>query len=120
MVYAERFIGFWLAYALPTFLFFFAPSVLILCKKYYTLTPPTGSVTGKAFRLLRLASKGKFSPNPVTCYRNFQREGFWDDVKPSRLGNNRPDWMSGIDDAWVCIRINRIKAHVHANIEAVG
>jgi POT family proton-dependent oligopeptide transporter len=34
MVYAERYIGFWLSYALPTFLFFLAPLVLIACKKF--------------------------------------------------------------------------------------
>ena len=28
MVYAERYVGFWLSYAMPTFLFFFAPLVL--------------------------------------------------------------------------------------------
>lgn len=37
MVYAERFVGFWLSYALPTFLFFLAPVVLLVCKKYYKL-----------------------------------------------------------------------------------
>jgi POT family proton-dependent oligopeptide transporter len=101
MVYAERFIGFWLAYALPTFLFFLAPAVLILCKGFYTLTPPTGSVLSKSFALLGLASKGCWSPNPVRTYRNMTREGFWDDVKPSHLGSNRPTWMRSFDDAWV-------------------
>lgn len=101
MVYAERFIGFWLSYALPTFMFFLAPIVLIVCKKWYKLTPPTGSVTSKAFALLRLASKGKWSINPISTYREMHREGFWDDVKPSRLGANKPEWMNGIDDAWV-------------------
>jgi len=101
MVYAERFIGFWLAYALPTFLFFLAPLVLIICKKYYTLTPPTGSVLSKSFALLSLASKGCWSPNPVRTYRNMKREDFWDDVKPSRLGSNKPTWMRSFDDAWV-------------------
>lgn len=70
MVYVERFVGFWLAYALPTFLFFFAPIVLIACKKFYILTPPTGSVLSRAFALLRLASKGCWSLNPVTTYKN--------------------------------------------------
>lgn len=101
MVYAERFIGFWLAYALPTFLFILAPVVLLVCKKHYKLSPPTGSVTSRAFRLLRLASKGAWSPNPVTTYKNLTRDGFWADVKPSRLGANAPSWMDGIDDAWV-------------------
>ncbi|KAK5169112.1 uncharacterized protein LTR77_006421 [Saxophila tyrrhenica] len=101
MVYAERFIGFWLAYALPTFMFFLAPLVLMVCKKWYVLAPPTGSVASRAFALLSLASKGKWSPNPVRTYKNFRREGFWDDVKPSHLGSSKPAWMNEIDDAWV-------------------
>lgn len=101
MVYAERFVGFWLSYALPTFLFFFAPVLLIACKKHYKLAPPTGSVMSNAFRLLRLASRGCWSPNPAKTYANFTREGFWDRVKPSNMGSERPPWMHGFDDAWV-------------------
>lgn len=101
MVYAERFVGFWLAYALPTFVFFTAPLVLISCKKKYTLYPPTGSVLSRAFSLLGLASKGCFSLNPVQMRRNFQGADFWDSVKPSRLGAAAPAWMREIDDAWV-------------------
>jgi POT family proton-dependent oligopeptide transporter len=29
------------------------------------------------------------------------RDSFWDDVKPSRLGSNKPTWMRSIDDPWV-------------------
>lgn len=101
MVYAERYIGFWLSYALPTFLFFVAPVVLLGCKKQYKLSPPTGDVTSKAFGLLFMASKGCWSLNPMKTYNNFHREGFWDRVKPSNLGPDRPKWMAGIDDAWV-------------------
>lgn len=101
MVYAERFVGFWLAYALPTFMFFVAPLVLIACKKWYVLSPPTGSVTSNAFRLLAFASKGSISPNPLRTYRNLTRPDFWDAIKPSRLGSSAPAWMHGLDDAWV-------------------
>ncbi|KAK3114290.1 hypothetical protein LTR53_007540 [Teratosphaeriaceae sp. CCFEE 6253] len=57
--------------------------------------------TSRAFKLLALASKGCWSPNPIRTYRNFQREGFWDMVKPSYLGASAPAWMDGIDDVWV-------------------
>lgn len=101
MVYAEKDIGFWLSYALPTFMFFTAPLVLIACKKFYVTSPPTGSVLGNATKLLSLASKGCWSPNPVQTYRNFQRPDFWHRVKPSALGSNAPAWMSDFDDNWV-------------------
>jgi POT family proton-dependent oligopeptide transporter len=101
MVYAERYIGFWLAYALPTFVFFLAPVVLITTKKKLITRPPTGSVLGRAFKLLSMASKGKWSINPVRTYRNYNQGGFWDAVKPSTLGASAPEWMRDIDDAWV-------------------
>ena len=101
MVYAEQRIGFWLAFALPTFVFFLAPIVLILCKPKYKLSPPTGSVLGRSMKLLKLASTGCWSASPVTTYRNFKRHDFWDRVKPSNLGSSAPAWMSAIDDQWV-------------------
>lgn len=101
MVYAEKDVGFWLSYALPTFMFFTAPLVLIACKKFYVTSPPTGSVLGNAFKLLSLASKGCWSPNPMRTYRNFQRDDFWHRVKPSALGSSAPSWMSSFDDVWV-------------------
>lgn len=101
MVYAERYIGFWLSYALPTFVFFLAPLVLVVCKKHYKLSPPTGSVLSKAVNLISLASKGCWSLSPVTTYRNFKRPDFWEAVKPSRLGASAPAWMQQVDDAWV-------------------
>ncbi|KAL9056497.1 MAG: hypothetical protein Q9162_002872 [Coniocarpon cinnabarinum] len=100
MVYAENYVGFWLAYLLPTAIYLLAPIVLILCKKNYVLSPPTGSVLAKSFQLLTFAVKKRASWNPVRTYKNVKAPGFWDDVKPSRLGDNRPKWMV-FDDAWV-------------------
>ncbi|CAK4025003.1 peptide transporter PTR2-A [Lecanosticta acicola] len=101
MVYAERDVGFWLAYAMPTFLFIIAPIVLIGCKKHYKLQPPTESVLSKAFKTLALASKGCWSANPLQTIQNFKRDDFWDRVKPSRLGDSAPKFLEGVDDAWV-------------------
>merc|ERR1712230_248842 len=39
MVYCEKYVGFWLAFMLPTVLFVFAPIVLAVCKKHYILLP---------------------------------------------------------------------------------
>jgi POT family proton-dependent oligopeptide transporter len=65
MAYAERYVGFWLSYLLPTAMFCICPAVLLLCKKKYHLTPPTGNTYTKAFKLLMLAMKGHWSLNPV-------------------------------------------------------
>jgi POT family proton-dependent oligopeptide transporter len=66
-------------------------------KKHYKLSPPTGSVMGKAFKLIGLGINK--SPRRNT----FKDDGFWDRVKPSALrasGQAVPEWMT-FDDAWV-------------------
>jgi proton-dependent oligopeptide transporter, POT family len=52
-------------------------------------------------KLLNMASKKCWTASPITTYRNFKREGFWDVVKPSHLGSAAPAWMQDIDDNWV-------------------
>ncbi|KKY27564.1 putative oligopeptide transporter [Phaeomoniella chlamydospora] len=99
MVYTERYIGFWLAFTLPTIMFAICPLVLWLCKNKYYHAPPTGSVLGKFCHLYAFALKGKVSINPVTTYKNITARSFWEDVKPSRV-QNKPSWMT-FDDAWV-------------------
>jgi POT family proton-dependent oligopeptide transporter len=44
MVYAEKYVGFWLSYLLPTIVFLICPLVLLFGKKLYVLRPPAGSV----------------------------------------------------------------------------
>ncbi|KAL2004150.1 hypothetical protein VTN02DRAFT_6247 [Thermoascus thermophilus] len=100
MVYAERYVGFWLSYLLPTLMFCLCPTVLWFCRNRYTLVKPTGSVYSQAFRLWKLAAKGRWSINPVKLYKNMKSPDFWDRVKPSKLGNDKPAWMT-FDDEWV-------------------
>jgi len=100
MVYAEKYVGFWLSFLLPTLMLCLCPAVTILCKSRYVLHKPEGSVIVKAWKVWMLAIKKKWSFNPITFRRNCQREGFWDDVLPSQLGANKPSWMT-FDDAWV-------------------
>jgi len=92
MVYVEKYVGFWLAYLIPTVLFFCAPVVLAVFKKRYRLSPPTGSVLQKFFQMFFYAMKGNwFSPKKFS----------WDVVRPSNVApQSRPVWMT-YDDAWV-------------------
>ena len=100
MVYVEKYIGFWLAWLLPTILFCACPVVLWFCRKKYHTMPPTGSVLIRAFKLLMFAQKGKWSMNPAQTRKNLKSDNFWEDVKPSKLGAAKPSWMQ-FDDAWV-------------------
>jgi len=101
MVYAEKYVGFWLSYTLPTIMFLFCPMIMYACRNRYNRSPPTGSVTSKAFKLWSLAMKGQWSANPVILHRNINSPYFWERVKPSNVpANERPSWMT-FDDAWV-------------------
>lgn len=65
MVYAERYVGFWLSFLLPTVMFAVCPLVLVIFNSRYVHRPPTGSVLAKSLALIKYALKGKVSPNPV-------------------------------------------------------
>lgn len=101
MVYAEKNVGFWLSFTLPTILFLFCPMVMWVCRNKYERSPPTGNVTAKAVKVWKLAMRGRWSINPVRTYRNMHADDFWERVKPSNLGpSQRPVWMT-FDDEWV-------------------
>ncbi|KAG6035919.1 hypothetical protein E4U41_005886 [Claviceps citrina] len=90
MVYVEKYVGFWLAFLVPTALFLLAPAVLWSQKSKYRLTPPTGSVLSKFARMAAFARSR-------TGLRGFT----WEVAKPSRVPvEERPGWMT-YDDAWV-------------------
>jgi proton-dependent oligopeptide transporter, POT family len=96
-----QYVGFWLAYTLPTALFLLCPFVLLYGQNKYARTPPTGSVLSRAIHAWSFAARGRWSWNPAKCYKQFKAPGFWDAVKPSKLTPNlRPPWMT-FDDVWV-------------------
>ncbi|KAE8378857.1 POT family-domain-containing protein [Aspergillus bertholletiae] len=99
MVYAEKYVGFWLSFVLPTIMFAICPLVLCLCHKNYEVTPPTGSVVAKVFRLWAFALKGRWSWNPIRFLQNCRSDDFWENVKPSKV-QSKPVWMT-FDDKWV-------------------
>lgn len=92
MVYAEKYVGFYLSFLLPTVLFLIAPVVLAVCKKHYRLSPPTGSVLSKFLHMFFYAAKGHWF-----SWKTFT----WDVARPSNVAPDaRPSWMT-YDDAWV-------------------
>lgn len=92
MVYVEKFVGFWLAFLLPTALFLACPVILFVFRKKYILTPPTGSVLSKALHMFWYAMRGHW-----LSWRSFSL----DVARPSNVPiEGRPVWMT-YDDAWV-------------------
>ncbi|KAF8066511.1 peptide transporter PTR2A [Lyophyllum atratum] len=100
MTYSEKYVGFWLAYTLPTIIFLLCPIVLLIGRKRYVRSPPTGSILPTALRLWRFAAKGRWSLNPVKMHRQMTAPDFWENAKPSKQGDNKPKWMT-FDDQWV-------------------
>ncbi|OCK74758.1 oligopeptide transporter [Lepidopterella palustris CBS 459.81] len=102
MVYAEKYVGFWLSYLLPTIMFCLCPLVLYACRKKYEMSPPTGSVLAKSLKLWKLAMKGRWSWNPARIsksVKNTRDPNMWENVKPSKIAQP-PAWMT-FDDTWV-------------------
>jgi hypothetical protein len=94
-----QFVGYYLAYTLPTAIFLICPVVLIIGRKRYIRSPPTGSVLAAALKLWALSMKGRWSLNPLTTYKNLKAPDFWDRAKPSQQ-EVKPAWMN-FDDQWV-------------------
>ncbi|EFQ34923.1 POT family protein [Colletotrichum graminicola] len=95
MVYAEKYVGFWLSYLLPTIMFFFCPIVMFACRNRYAKRPPTGSVLGKSIALIGYGLR-QGGGGGITGMR---KDAFWERIKPSRVAD-KPAWMT-FDDAWV-------------------
>ncbi|KAK7542729.1 peptide transporter PTR2-A [Phyllosticta citribraziliensis] len=101
MAYAERYVGFYLSFLIPTVLFCLAIPILYGCRNWYQHTAPQGSVLGLSVRLLWRGTVSKFHWNPMTFHKRLHDGTFWDDLKPSRIApEHRPQWMV-FDDAWV-------------------
>ncbi|KAK7436702.1 hypothetical protein VKT23_018957 [Stygiomarasmius scandens] len=99
MTYAEKYVGFYLSFTLPTVIFLICPIVMFLGRKHYNRTPPTGSVLATAIRLWWFASKGRWSWNPAQTLKNLKADDFWESAKPSKQ-QHKPKWMT-FDDQWV-------------------
>ncbi|WWC87446.1 uncharacterized protein L201_002335 [Kwoniella dendrophila CBS 6074] len=81
--YAERLVGFWLAYLLPGIVYFLMPIVLVFCYKRIQKIPPQGSVTVQAFKVIKMAmSNGG--------WKKMIKGGpeFWKHATPSYLEQN--------------------------------
>ncbi|KAK0523526.1 hypothetical protein OC842_006121 [Tilletia horrida] len=99
MPFAEKHVGYWLAYLIPTIVFAVCPFVLYFGRHLYRSVPPQGSVLAQSLRLWWFASKGRWSLNPIRTWRQLTAQDFWTAALPSRQAN-KPEWMT-FDDNWV-------------------
>lgn len=100
MIYAEKDVGYWLAFLLPTLVFLLPIPVLWFGRNYYVSVPPQGSVLATAARAWARAIKGAWSWNPMQFARNCASSHYWDAAKPSMVQGEKPSWMK-YTDSWV-------------------
>ncbi|KAK0563784.1 hypothetical protein OC861_004630 [Tilletia horrida] len=99
MPFAEKHVGYWLAYLIPTVVFALCPFILVGGRKLYRSVPPQGSVLAEAMRLWWFCAKPRFSWNPIRAWTQLTADDFWTSGLPSRQAR-KPAWMT-FNDAWV-------------------
>lgn len=110
MVYCEKFVGFWLAYMLPTVVFILPIPVLWFGRNYYVKVPPDGSVLSRALKAWGMALRNNWSWNMRTLIKRCKSDTFWDSVKPSNIPESeRKPWMT-YSDLWIDELSRGIKA----------
>lgn len=101
MTYAEKYVGFWLAYTLPTIVFALCPIILFLGRNRYVRSPPEGSVLGTSMHILGASLRGTWSWNPLRTWKNWSDAEFWERARPSAVlsanGGVAPHWLTYTD-----------------------
>ena len=101
MTFTEKYVGYYLAFTLPTAIFLLCSIVLWAGRHRYASAPPQDSVLSNALRVWRLAMKGRITWNPYTTIKRLNADDFWESAKPSNFkGEEKPKWMT-FDDQWV-------------------
>ena len=110
MVYAEKYVGYWLSYMLPTLVFIIPIPVLWFGRNYYVKLPPDGSVLERALKAWGLAIRTNWTWNLSTFVKRCKSSTFWDPAKPSHLAESeRKPWMV-YEDHWIDELSRGIKA----------
>ncbi|KAH7061213.1 POT family-domain-containing protein [Macrophomina phaseolina] len=90
--YAEKRIGFWLAFLLPTIVFMLLPVLLVFLYKRLTKVPPNGSELTNVSKIWAIAVKQNGG--------KFWKKGFWDAAKPSQLSEKGITSFAGKPITW--------------------
>jgi len=91
--YAEKDVGYWLAYALPGIIYLLLPILLVAVYKKTIKRPPQGNQLGQFFSVIGLA----FKRNGL---KGLFKHGFFDVAKPSRLAAEGITTIKGKPITW--------------------
>jgi dipeptide/tripeptide permease len=91
--YAEKVIGYWLAFLLPGIMYLFLPILLFLLYKRLITTPPGGSELSNFFKVIGISIR----KNGI---RKIGSKGFLDIAKPSNLADQGITSIKGKQITW--------------------
>jgi dipeptide/tripeptide permease len=105
--YAEKDVGYWLAYALPGFVYLLLPVILAVVYKKIIKKPSGGNQLVQFFRVIGTAfRRGGF--------KKFGRKGFWDAAKPSVLTAHGITSVGGKSITWTDGFVEDVRRTVEA------
>ncbi|KAJ3505854.1 hypothetical protein NLJ89_g7195 [Agrocybe chaxingu] len=93
--------GYWIAYLVPTCIFFLVPGILLIGKNQYVKTPPRGSILLETIRVVVYALAPAWSINPLRTLHNIRKPDFWDPAKPSSYEEGKLPAKITWDDEFV-------------------
>ena len=108
--YAERFVGFWLAFLLPGLIYALTPPILWFAHKRMYQAPPQGSVVLETYHVFKqLFKRGGF-------FRMFVGgQSWWDSAKPSHIAE-----VEGGIDPTVIFWDDKFVDEIHQSFQACG
>jgi dipeptide/tripeptide permease len=90
--YAEKRVGYWLAFLVPGITYFFIPLLLIIMRNHLIKMPPDPTEFQKVFKIILVATRRNKA--------RFWRTGFWESAKPSFLARQGIDTFNGQRINW--------------------
>lgn len=90
--YAEKYIGYWLAFLLPGIIYFLLPILLLVYYKRTVKVPPSKSAYNSVYSIIWVALRSN-------GWRIF-RKGFWDPARPSVMRANGITTYNGGEIPW--------------------
>ena len=90
--YAEKYVGYWLAYLLPGIIYFLLPILLLIFYKRTIKVPPSKSAYNDVYSIIWISLK----KNGLRLFR----KGFWDAARPSVMRANGITTYKGKDIPW--------------------
>ncbi|TVY75557.1 Peptide transporter PTR2, partial [Lachnellula suecica] len=103
--YAEKYVGYWLAFLLPGIIYFLLPILLVAYYKKTKKVAPNKSAYKSTYTIIWVA----LSQNGWKLWKLFRRNGFWDAAIPSKMRAAGIFEHKGQPIAWTDVETDDVK-----------